>query len=573
MTITQFLTATISGDLSLADQEAYLRQKDDIAVAEVVAAVRFLQERRPVRFSFPDAIDVCGTGGSGLARINTSTLAAFILATMDIPIAKHGNRAASGRFGSFDLLEAMDIVFSDQPDIVKAGFYATNLAFLFAPFYHPVMKHFAPVRKAIGKPTFFNILGPLISPADVTRQIIGTAFADKMQLIADVCQELGKERVLVVRGEDGLDEVTISGETTVVELRDGTISTFTLRPEDFGLTPARFDDISGGDRDSNLRLAEKILSGKYPGRHTDLVLVNVALALYLTERVSDVKTGYDQALSFLESGAAMAKAEQVRRISHMPSILLKIRSVKEQEIQKQRQDMPLDYIREHIRKSDRDFASALMGASRTIIAEIKKASPSAGMIATGNFRPDRIARDYESAGAAAVSVLTDSTFFGGHPEDLRAVRNNTTRVPILCKDFIIDSYQVYAARFYGADAILLIAALLSREQIVEFSQIATALGMDVLCEVHTARELEKVLTTPVRIIGINNRNLHTFDVDVTTTVDLAPLIPADRIIVSESGIASRRDLDQLPATVQAVLVGTALMQSDDKKAALRTLLG
>src|SRR3989338_7680855 len=193
MKITTFLKKSINNKLSPQEQKHFLQYKNAITPEELALAVKFLMGKMTKQYETPFAIDICGTGGSGLPRINTSTISAFILAPSGINIAKHGNKAASGRFGSFDLLENMGIDLSNNK--------AENLTFLYARDYHPVMKHFAEARKEIGTPTFFNLLGPLLNPAQTKKQIIGTAFKDKMELIAETCRLIGKEKVYVVCGE------------------------------------------------------------------------------------------------------------------------------------------------------------------------------------------------------------------------------------------------------------------------------------------------------------------------------------------------------------------------------------
>ncbi|HHT9130844.1 MAG TPA: indole-3-glycerol phosphate synthase TrpC, partial [Candidatus Brocadiaceae bacterium] len=207
-----------------------------------------------------------------------------------------------------------------------------------------------------------------------------------------------------------------------------------------------------------------------------------------------------------------------------------------------------------------------------IIAEIKKASPSLGVIRT-DFNHVEIARLYESSGAAAISVLTDEKFFQGKLSYLTDVKKSVS-LPILRKDFIIDPYQIYEARSAGADAILLIAALLSKEEIQRFLELARELGMDCLVEVHSELELEKVLQTSANIIGINNRDLATFKIDLETTLLLKPMIPSGKIVVSESGIKSREDIVKLiKKGVDAVLVGETLMKSTNISTKLHELLG
>lgn len=257
------------------------------------------------------------------------------------------------------------------------------------------------------------------------------------------------------------------------------------------------------------------------------------------------------------------------------TILDKIYQHKLFEIAENKKRIPLEVLKENMkgRRETRSFGTALKSHENIcIIAEIKKASPSLGIIRE-DFQPVEIARIYEASGASAVSILTDEKFFQGSLAYITDIKK-FVNLPILRKDFIIDTYQVYEARAAGADAILLIAALLSKDEIQRFLELAEALDMDCLVEVHSEPELENVLQTNAQIIGINNRDLATFSIDIETTLRLIPMIPAGRIIVSESGIKSRMDIVKLLENgVHAVLIGETFMKSNDISAKMRELLG
>ena len=208
----------------------------------------------------------------------------------------------------------------------------------------------------------------------------------------------------------------------------------------------------------------------------------------------------------------------------------------------------------------------------SLIAEIKQSSPSKGMI-RANFNLQEIAQSYSSAGVQAVSVLTEEDFFGGNPLYINEVKNIIT-APVLRKDFILESYQVYESRFLGADAILLIADLLTKDKLVELMQIADTLGLDYLVEVHDEKELKKVLSLKVPLIGINNRNLRTLEVDFKTTEKLFTLIPRDKIVVVESGIKNYQDVLFLKILgASSVLIGTTFMEAEDIKKKVEEVMG
>lgn len=260
-------------------------------------------------------------------------------------------------------------------------------------------------------------------------------------------------------------------------------------------------------------------------------------------------------------------------------ILDEIVSNKKEELKNRKISLPLSELKARIKDSPdtKGFRNAIERREKKdgpvrLIAEIKKASPSKGIIRE-DFNPQGIAWIYEEAGASAISVLTEEKYFLGNIEYLSQVRN-VVKIPILRKDFIIDHYQIYEARAFGADAVLLIASILDKTQIDEYLGNAKDLNMDAIVEVHDKKELEKALQTGADIIGINNRDLMTFKIDIGTTYRLKDEIPKDKVIVSESGINNRYDIVQMQkAGVDAVLIGTALMREEDIAKKIRELLG
>lgn len=247
---------------------------------------------------------------------------------------------------------------------------------------------------------------------------------------------------------------------------------------------------------------------------------------------------------------------------------------KRKEIEARKRELPLLLMKSRIEDSEsaRDFAFALSRPGLSLIAEIKKASPSAGLIRE-DFDLEKIAISYEQNGAAAISVLTETKYFQGSLDHLRRVRE-VVSLPLLRKDFIIDEYQVYESKVCHADAILLIAAILEQSEMVALLQLAHRLGMEALVEVHNRSELERALAAGANIIGINNRNLRTLKVDLRTSLELAPLVPPGRIVVAESGIHSREDVVELEKLgINAILVGECLMKSKDVGAKIKELMG
>lgn len=254
-------------------------------------------------------------------------------------------------------------------------------------------------------------------------------------------------------------------------------------------------------------------------------------------------------------------------------ILDQIAAHKVNEVEDRKRRSPVGELRARLKDMEpvRDFASALRSGRPSIIAEVKKASPSKGIIRS-NFKPVEIARTYQENGASAVSVLTDERFFHGHLSYLAAIKRSVT-LPVLRKDFIIDEYQLVEARSVGADAVLLIVALLELPKLKHLYEEARELGLYVLTEVHDERELETAVAAGVDIIGVNNRDLKTFKTDIGTTFRLRGLMPEDKIRVSESGINTREDIHKLvEAGIDAALIGEALMRETDIGSKLRELL-
>ena len=254
-------------------------------------------------------------------------------------------------------------------------------------------------------------------------------------------------------------------------------------------------------------------------------------------------------------------------------MLDRIIAQKRQEVEQRKKETPLSYLQERIarQKPVLDLAPALKGDHIRLIAEVKQASPSRGML-TSNFNPIRLAQTYAEGGAAAISVLTDASYFMGSIERLAAIKE-AVGLPLLRKDFIFDPYQVYESRAYGADALLLIATILSQGQLEELMSLSHSLRLRCLVEVHDEGEVERAVLSDAEIIGINNRDLNTFSVDINTTRRLRPLVPEGKNVVSESGIRSRKDVEKLRKWgVDAVLVGEALVTASDVRAKMKELL-
>jgi len=249
------------------------------------------------------AIDTCGTGGDGAGTINVSTVAALVAAAAGVPVAKHGNRAASSLSGSADLLEAWGVAIELGPDAAASVLRDVGATFLFARRYHPAMRHVAPVRSALGMRTVFNLLGPLSNPAGVRRQVVGVPDPRVGSLVAGALARLGDRRALVVHGDDGLDELTTTTTSRVWDVRDGVVEEWSVDPRALGLVPATRAQLQGGDVARNRELADAVLDDAQ-GPMGDLVALNAAAALLVADVVDDLATGLGRAQELLASGAA-----------------------------------------------------------------------------------------------------------------------------------------------------------------------------------------------------------------------------------------------------------------------------
>lgn len=295
-----------------------LRAKGE-ALPEVVGAARAMRSHA-VKVEPPgQVVDTCGTGGDALKTVNISTLAALAVAGAGAAVAKHGNRSITSACGSADLLEALGVAVEVEPSVSERCLRETGFGFFFAPRFHPAMKAVAAIRREMGVPTIFNLLGPLTNPAGARHQLVGVASEDRMDLYAEALKALGAVKFLVAHGADGQDEISTTGPTGVVEFNASMDKNRTARyqlvPETFGIRRARLEEIRGGPPAENARVAEEVLSGK-PGPVRDAVLLNAAATLYVAGAAGDIDAGLALARRALDQGKAKEVLEKVRRITH-----------------------------------------------------------------------------------------------------------------------------------------------------------------------------------------------------------------------------------------------------------------
>lgn len=261
-----------------------------------------------------DSVDTCGTGGDGGKTFNISTATTFVAAAAGVSIAKHGNRAMSSKSGSVDVLEELGIALDLTPDEASKQLKETGVCFLFAPRYHPAMKHVVSTRKTLGFRTCFNLLGPLANPAGVQRQLVGVFSQEYTEKMAKVLQYLGSKHALIVSGLDGLDEISLTAPTQVSELKDGNVKTYMVSPEDFGLSACAMNELEGGSPKENAAIILDILQGKQ-GAKRSIVEVNTAAVLYVAGKTDSLQAGVQLASDVIESGLALQKLQQVARSS------------------------------------------------------------------------------------------------------------------------------------------------------------------------------------------------------------------------------------------------------------------
>ena len=313
------LGEVMAGRMSAEDVAAFLTTlaRRGETAEELAAAVGVLR-RHAVRLPLPPSLEVgdtCGTGGDGMGTINVSTLAALTAAAAGVMIVKHGNRAASSRCGSADLLETLGVNLEAGPEQVARSVTELGFGFCFAQHFHPAMKAVAAVRKSLGIRTIFNLVGPLANPAALTFQLIGVPEHRLLRPMAEALMRLGLRHAMVVHGLDGMDEATTTGPTEFLEVRGGGVTEGRLEPEPLGVPRATAEALKGGDATSNARIARDVLGGRRsPAR--DLVALNAGCVLYVAGSTSTIRQGVEQASAALEAGTPLALLERVKDLSH-----------------------------------------------------------------------------------------------------------------------------------------------------------------------------------------------------------------------------------------------------------------
>lgn len=308
----------MSGTVSDADIESFLKGLNNKGISEneiTGAALVMKQKSLKIDVNCSENIDTCGTGGTGIHTFNCSTASAFVAAAGGAKITKHGNKAISSKSGSADFLTQAGADIGHDRE--KLGFIFENVGFifLFAPLHHEAMKYVMPVRQKISEKTIFNLLGPHTNPCNAKKQIIGVYDEKLLKTFCNVSKNLEMEHVMIVHGSDGLDEITITGHTSIVELKDNNINEFNISPKDFGLSLATLDDIYAKSSEDSLRLVEQAFAGeKSPVQ--DMIALNSGAALYISGIVDSIGDGVDQSFKLMNNGEAQAKLASYVEISN-----------------------------------------------------------------------------------------------------------------------------------------------------------------------------------------------------------------------------------------------------------------
>jgi anthranilate phosphoribosyltransferase len=307
----------LSGESTPAQTGAFLmalRVRGE-TVEEITGAVRAMRAKMLRVETDPDAIDIVGTGGDNVGTWNVSTLAAILAAACGVKVAKHGNRAASSRSGAADVLSALNVKVGLPPELVALCIAQANVGFMMAPTHHASMRHVGPVRTELGTRTIFNLLGPLSNPASVKRQVVGVFSPGWLDPIAETLKALGTTRLWVVHGSDGLDELTTTGPTHVVELKGGKLSNFDITPADAGLKTAVLDDLRGGDPETNARALQDVLNGTR-NAYRDIAVLNAAAGLIVADKVATLADGARMVEAAIDSGKAAKTLAQLVALSN-----------------------------------------------------------------------------------------------------------------------------------------------------------------------------------------------------------------------------------------------------------------
>lgn len=525
-------------------------------------------------------LDIVGTGGDGSHTFNISTAASFLSAACGINVIKHGNRAVSSKCGAADILESFEINLDVTNKKLKQTLEKYNFAFCFAPFFHPLLKKFSTIRKQLEIPTFFNLLGPLLNPASPQYLILGVKNEAMIETYISLIKKMATERALISHNF-GTDEINCLGVNKIFEVKNNEVSCFEIDPIKYGLNICNFESLQAFSiEQSKEKFIEALTNVNSAEAHT--VILNAAVALYVAKNIP-IEEGVLLAKQKIESGEVIELFRGYVNycissvISTRSEIHLQQHSVVNLEMDSRLRRNDNDFLKKILEykqqeilelkqkyHSNKSFKSALKKEHLTVIAEIKRNSPAKGFLSAIQD-PIEQAQKYVLGGADAISVLTDKQFFKGDKSEFLSLTQNfkNQNICFLQKDFILDRVQIMEAATLGANAILLIARIL-KQKLADLIQFAKSLRLDALVEIHSYDELQLALDSGAEIIGVNNRDLTTFQTDINHSLELVDKIPNSIIKVSESAIDSMEKAKLLrQAGFDAVLIGEALVKSEN----------
>ena len=538
-----------------------LFSQKEITSDSLVALVKAIRgEDKILNIPYP-TLDIVGTGGDGQKSLNISTASALLLSQCGVPILKGGNRAVSSQSGAADVLEALGykINLKSTEEILKS-LAKNNFAFCLVSNFYPVFNKIRAVRKKLGRASIFNLIGPLLNPAGLDFTMIGIYDPKYLKIMAEALLKLGSKKALVYHG-NLLDELSCLGkiQAYLVEAKaENQIKNLEIDPAKLGLSTCSMSDLRGYDAPYNARVIYKSLGALNLASEktglTDTLLLNAGVGLFIYGKAQSIGQGIEFARTRLSQGNVLLENK-----------LLEILIRKEKKLNVASGDI-------FSWEKTKSFKQALLEKkSGAVIAEIKRASPSLGPIATIKNPVER-AMQYVNAGAAVISVLTDEGF-EGDLEDLKIVSEGlrNTAVPVLCKDFIFTPAQLLVAKQKGADVVLLMVSVLG-ERVKSMVKIAQALGLETLVEIHSEAELNIALDSGSDVLGVNQRDLKDFSMHPELLDSLMQLLKNQNqnqnqnqniLIIAESGIKTPEDANKyFSLGYHGVLVGEALSRLD-----------
>jgi len=557
-----------------------------LLISYLTKVLKNISDQCPLDFPI---YDIVGTGGDKKNTYNISTPASIICAGSGIKMCKHGNRSSTSNSGSADVLEKLGANINLNSRQIQEVMENNNFCFVFAPQFYKKMKHIMPVRRTVGIKTIFNFIGPLINPTNPTGLLIGVSDTNKADIIARTLAVNPETNVMLVHS-NGIDKISPYQKSKYWKIKDHIIEKGTIKPSEFGFRESNSENYFKGGTDAmlNAQTILEILMNIKQGPIKDFILVHSASLAVLANLVSTPEEGMAMMRESIESGKALEQLNNYVRMSNKYSkinFLDRIISRRKLELNIK---IKLNRIQTFLDTQTRPMNcyEILKNNSINIIGEIKRSSPSEGNI-NSDININEVVTDYINGSVTGISILTENVWFGGSLTDIKSVRNQIENIPnrpfILRKDFIFSRYQVFEAYIAGADTLLLIASLekhmieyeTSLKDLILFSQ---HLGMEPIVEIYDIDELEQSINANAKIIGINNRNLKTFQVNLKVSENIMKYVHSnserfqDIVFISLSGI-SIKNINRLKKyNINNFLIGTSLMRANNKTQFLKKLV-